>query len=243
MKSTDDTVCVRLSTIISHGQSASDLSEQRAAPPTQPKVRTRHGGDSSDGSESHSMASSLPHTGTHTHKKKHACTHRISGSIHGTCIDKQQRSEDDSPRVKTCSQSHAHTHKNIKTKSSSREQGVFAEITFKERVMHNTMAAQGNIKGPLRVSHPRVSKSLGLYLIKIVSAWYNKRWCADEKHRGDVRNVPGPKAAETERPSSQTCLGHFKHLMHPQFVWWRHTWLLTSVNYWVAIHNSIYILL
>lgn len=63
-----------------------------------------------------------------------------------------------------------HSQKHIKTKSSSREQGVFADITFKERVMHNTMAAQGNIKGPLRVSHPRVSKNLGFYLIKIVSA-------------------------------------------------------------------------
>ncbi len=61
------------------------------------------------------------------------------------------------------------------------------------------MAAQGNVKGPLLVSHTRVSKSLGFYLIKIVSAWYNKHR-ADEKDYGDVQNVPGPKAAGAQRP-------------------------------------------
>lgn len=53
------------------------------------------------------------------------------------------------------------------------------------------------------MSHPRVRKSLGFYLIKIVSAWYNKH-SADEKDYGVVQNVPGPKAAEAERPWSQT---------------------------------------
>ena len=50
------------------------------------------------------------------------------------------------------------------------------------------------------------AKSLGFYLIKIVTAWYNKH-TADEKDRGDVRNVPGPEAAEAERPWSQTWRG------------------------------------
>lgn len=69
------------------------MSEQRAAPPTQPKVRTRHGGDSSDGSESHSMASSLPHTGTHTHiRSMHAHTEYLDLYIgHVLISNKEER--------------------------------------------------------------------------------------------------------------------------------------------------------
>lgn len=142
------------------------MSEQRAAPPTQPKVRTRHGGRFIGwvGVTQHGILSTT-HRYTHTHiRSMHAHTEYLDLYMGHVLISNKEE------RMTVNMLTRTHSQKQIKTKSSSREQGVFAEITFKERVMHNTIAAQGNIKGPLRVSHPRVSKSLGLYLIKIVSA-------------------------------------------------------------------------
>lgn len=51
-----------LSDIIFHTQSASDLSEQQATPPTRPKVRTRWGWDSSEG---WGPCWQEPHSGVH----------------------------------------------------------------------------------------------------------------------------------------------------------------------------------
>lgn len=87
----------------------------------------------------------------------------------------------------------------------------------------NTMAALGSQKGPLHVSHLRVSISLGFYLIKIVSVWYNKhsmRRTAMTDKMSPASSSRGRATLISDQATLTLCCGKTDF-------WWGQTWLLT----------------